>query len=127
MSSNYLDSLTEEQLDIVLEYRKNAQRQTAELLNKLADSKHDNASLVVLSETTAIVADVIYVAQVFGNNPLNLYLNNCKSIDDFRELLFIFAIQNMMEVVKQYISLNPSSETNITEEDIKAAKSAIKH
>lgn len=125
--SRLLDQLNEEQLDFVLSYRKTVQQATADLIQNLADSKFENASLLALAESAGVVGDVVYVTSLFGNNKLNLSLNYCETVDDFRQKLYLFAINEMIRIVNQYIKLNEGTKTKYSEEDLKAAQNAIKH
>jgi hypothetical protein len=125
--ASLIDDMTEEQLEILLKFRKQTQLSTAKFIEDLAEAKHTNASLVALSEVSATVGDVIYITSLFGNNPLNLMLNNCENIEQFREKLYLFAINHMVLIVKQYLELKKEHDSKVSEEDLIAAKSAIKH
>jgi hypothetical protein len=131
-------SLKQEQIDLILKYREDAQVLTAELFQGLVKLETQDISLLVLSETAGLSADVIALTTSIGNNKENLEANKCSDIDQFTELLFLYAINRMIIDVKTMLNVsltvsssNKSEPSNIDhafiESLLKESNKSIKH
>ncbi len=137
-------SLTQQQIDLVLKYRNEAQTLTAELFHNLVDSDAKDISLVVLAETAGLSADVIALTTSIGNNEENLKANQCVDINQFKELLFLYVINKMIVDVKSLLGgtldtvkskssssnddlSSPNIDNQFIESLLKEANKSVKH
>ena len=117
-----LTQLTEKQKELLLAYRNESQALAVKFLNDLSDEGAKNAPLIVLGEAAGLVGDMIYTIQDQANNPQNLEANRCKTIDDFVDLLFVFAAESIIATFGEFMAQDAAKNA-----EMEAARTAVKH
>jgi len=115
-------NLSDKQKELLLAYRAESQALAVKFLTDLLDDGAKNAPLIVLGETAGLVGDIIYTIQDQANTPQNLEANECKTIDDFVDLLFVFAAESIIETFGEFMTQDMAKNAMMT-----AAKHAVKH
>ena len=117
--------LTNDQLKLVEKFREETQNSFLKLVSDLSDMGNNEAGLAVFTEMSSLTADILYLMEKHADEN-SLKVNKCKTKFEFREVLFNYCINRMMDVIDQY-EIQEDIIKDFLNKNLEMSKTAVKH